>query len=140
MEFSATRFEMDIPVTHLWHCMSLLCTWILYLFLYFKFKVCLSLYMHICIHNINKNVHFYMFNTIFFRSLISNRPYMSTINIFLCLLGASRAVCLFIDPYNLKETMPKIIGSIIWDIGYPCITSAFCLIQLAFLQLTKVFI
>lgn len=62
---------------------------------------------------------------------------MSTINIFLCLLGASRAVCLFIDPYNLKETMPKIIGSITWDIGYPCITSAFCLIQLAFLQLTK---
>lgn len=65
---------------------------------------------------------------------------MSTINIFLCLLGASRAACLFIDPYNLKETMPKVIGSIIWDIGYPCITSAFCLIQLAFLQLTKVFI
>lgn len=34
--------------------------------------------------------------------------------------------------------MPKIIGSIIWDIGFPCITSAFSLIQLAFLQLTQV--
>ncbi|XP_072758120.1 uncharacterized protein [Anoplolepis gracilipes] len=81
---------------------------------------------------------FYTFFSILnLRSLISSRPFMSTINIFLCLLGASRAACLFIDPYNLKETMPKVIGSIIWDIGYPCITSAFCLIQLAFLQLTK---
>lgn len=71
------------------------------------------------------------------RSLISSRPFMSTINIFLCLLGASRAACLFIDPYNLKETMPKVIGSIIWDIGFPCVTSAFCLVQLAFLQLTQ---
>lgn len=65
---------------------------------------------------------------------------MSTINIFLCLLGASRAACLFIDPYNLKEIMPKIIGSTMWDIGFPCITSAFCLIQLTFLQLTQVYL
>jgi hypothetical protein len=28
---------------------------------------------------------------------------MSTINGFLCLLGVSRAGCLFIDPYNLHE-------------------------------------
>ncbi|XP_014473915.1 PREDICTED: uncharacterized protein LOC106744031 isoform X2 [Dinoponera quadriceps] len=62
---------------------------------------------------------------------------MSTINVFLCLLGVSRAACLFIDSYNLKETMPKVIGLIMWDVGYPCITSAFCLIQLAFLQLTQ---
>ncbi|XP_076224173.1 uncharacterized protein LOC116424682 isoform X3 [Nomia melanderi] len=73
----------------------------------------------------------------FSRSLISSRPFMSTINMFLCILGASRATCLFIDPYNLKDIMPKIIGSIVWDIGFPCITSAFSLIQLAFLQLTQ---
>lgn len=63
---------------------------------------------------------------------------MSTINMFLCILGASRAACLFIDPYNFKNIMPKIIGSIIWDVGFPCVTSAFSLIQLAFLQLTQV--
>lgn len=81
---------------------------------------------------------FYTFFSILnLRSLISTRPFMSTINIFLCLLGASRAASLFIDAYNLKDILPKVIGSIIWDIGYPCITSAFCLIQLAFLQLTK---
>lgn len=38
----------------------------------------------------------------------------------------------------ITQTMPLVIGSIIWDIGFPFITSAFCLIQLAFLQLTQV--
>ncbi|XP_046742816.1 uncharacterized protein LOC124409316 isoform X3 [Diprion similis] len=81
---------------------------------------------------------FYTFFSILnLRSLISSRPFMSTINVFLCLLGASRSGCLFVDPYNLKETMPRVIGSIMWDIGFPCVTSAFCLIQLAFLQLTQ---
>ncbi|XP_016772609.1 uncharacterized protein LOC412943 isoform X2 [Apis mellifera] len=81
---------------------------------------------------------FYTFLSILhLRSLISSRPFMSTINMFLCIFGASRAACLFIDPYNLKDIMPKIIGSIVWDIGFPCITSAFSLIQLAFLQLTQ---
>ncbi|KAK0176717.1 hypothetical protein PV328_000828 [Microctonus aethiopoides] len=81
---------------------------------------------------------FYTFFSILnLRSLIASRPFMTSINIFLCLLGISRSGCLFIDPYNLQETMPKIIGSIMWDIGFPCVTSAFCLIQLAFLQLTQ---
>ncbi|XP_020293300.1 uncharacterized protein LOC109859437 isoform X2 [Pseudomyrmex gracilis] len=78
-----------------------------------------------------------LFSILNLRSLLSSRPFMTTINIFLCVLGASRSISLFLDPYNLKETMPKVIVAIIWDIGYPCITSAFCLIQLAFLQLTK---
>ena len=38
-----------------------------------------------------------------YRSQISTRPYMSTINSFLCLLGVSRAAGLFIDPYGLKR-------------------------------------
>ncbi|XP_076754131.1 uncharacterized protein LOC143425312 [Xylocopa sonorina] len=81
---------------------------------------------------------FYTFLSILhLRSLISSRPFMSTINMFLCILGASRAICLFIDPYNRKDIMPKIIESIVWDIGFPCVTSAFSLVQLAFLQLTQ---
>ncbi|XP_076662986.1 uncharacterized protein LOC143366094 isoform X2 [Andrena cerasifolii] len=81
---------------------------------------------------------FYTFLSILhLRSLISSRPFMSTINMFLCILGASRAACLFIDPYNLKDIMPKILGSIVWDVGFPCVTSAFSFIQLAFLQLTQ---
>ncbi|PSN45013.1 hypothetical protein C0J52_11622 [Blattella germanica] len=81
---------------------------------------------------------FYAFFSILnLRALISSRPFMSTINGFLCLLGVSRAGCLFIDPYNLREAMPKVMGSVLWDVGFPCLTSAFCLIQLAFLQLTQ---
>ncbi|XP_063231925.1 uncharacterized protein LOC134536202 isoform X2 [Bacillus rossius redtenbacheri] len=81
---------------------------------------------------------FYAFFSILnLRSLISSRPFMSTINGFLCLLGASRAGCLFIDPYALKETLPRVLGSVLWDVGFPCLTSAFCLVQLTFLQLTQ---
>ncbi|XP_014227187.1 uncharacterized protein LOC106652634 isoform X2 [Trichogramma pretiosum] len=77
------------------------------------------------------------FSLLNLRSLISTPRHMSTINIFLCLLGASRSTCLFIDSYNLKEIMPRVIGAIAWDLGFPFITSAFCLIQLAFFQLTR---
>ncbi|XP_054272949.1 uncharacterized protein LOC128993210 [Macrosteles quadrilineatus] len=81
---------------------------------------------------------FYAFFSILnIRSLITSRPFMSTINVFLCLLGASRAGSLFIDPYNLKETLPVYFGSVIWDIGFPSIMSAFTLVQLAFLHLTQ---
>lgn len=33
--------------------------------------------------------------------------------------------------------MPKVIGQILWDLGFPSIISAFCLVQLAFMQLTQ---
>lgn len=39
VEFGTTRFEMDISTPHIWLRMPLLCTWILYLLLYSKFKV-----------------------------------------------------------------------------------------------------
>lgn len=45
---------------------------------------------------------FFSYNA-FNRSQLSSRPYMSTINSFLCLLGVSRAAVLFIDPYGLKK-------------------------------------
>ena len=35
--------------------------------------------------------------------MIASRPYMSTINVFLCLLGASRAIALFVAPYALRD-------------------------------------
>ncbi|XP_034254355.1 uncharacterized protein LOC117653091 [Thrips palmi] len=77
------------------------------------------------------------FSLINLRSLISSRPFMTSINVFLCMLGASRAAYLMLDPYNLREVMPRIMGALLWDLAFPCLTSAFCLIQLAFLQLTK---
>ncbi|XP_076278849.1 uncharacterized protein LOC143208349 isoform X2 [Lasioglossum baleicum] len=81
---------------------------------------------------------FYTFlSMLHLRSLISSRPYMSTINMFLCILGTTRAICLFTDPYNLKDIVTKTITLIGWDVGFPYITYAFSLVQLAFLQLTQ---
>ncbi|XP_052119802.1 proline-rich transmembrane protein 4-like [Frankliniella occidentalis] len=78
------------------------------------------------------------FSLINLRTLISSRPFMTSINVFLCLLGASRAAYLMLDPYNLRQLMPRILGALLWDLAFPCLTSAFCLIQLAFFQLTQV--
>ncbi|CAA9999631.1 unnamed protein product [Nesidiocoris tenuis] len=51
---------------------------------------------------------FYAFFSILnIRSLITSRPFMSTINVFLCVLSATRAIVLFIDPYALKDVGPK---------------------------------
>ncbi|CAG7819187.1 unnamed protein product [Allacma fusca] len=81
---------------------------------------------------------FYAFFSILnLRSQLSTRPYMSTINSFLCLLGVSRAAGLFIDPYGLMKIMPAFMGALLWDLGFPCLISSFSLIQIAFLQLTQ---
>ncbi|XP_024080872.1 uncharacterized protein LOC106667365 isoform X2 [Cimex lectularius] len=82
---------------------------------------------------------FYAFFSILnIRSLITKRPYMSTINVFLCVLSSSRAVCLFIDPYALKNIMPRLLGLAIWDLGFPSLVSALALLQLALLRLTQI--
>ena len=52
----------------------------------------------------------------FSRSLITSRPFMSSINVFLCLLGASRAVSLFIDPYHLKDVSNTLSSSALYSI------------------------
>ncbi|XP_076320424.1 uncharacterized protein LOC143230553 [Tachypleus tridentatus] len=72
------------------------------------------------------------------RAQLSARPNLSTLNGFLCLLGASRALGLFIDPYGSKEIMPVVMISILWDLAFPCLLSAFSLLQLAFQQMTQV--
>ncbi|KAF6198054.1 hypothetical protein GE061_007800 [Apolygus lucorum] len=81
---------------------------------------------------------FYAFFSILnIRSLITSRPFMSTINVFLCVLSASRAIVLFIDPYALKDTMPRLLGFAIWDVGLPSLISALALLQLALMHLTQ---
>lgn len=36
------------------------------------------------------------------------------------------------------QTMPVYFGTVMWDIGFPSIISAFSLVQLAFFHLTQV--
>ncbi|CAM1327367.1 Uncharacterised protein g9488 [Pycnogonum litorale] len=71
------------------------------------------------------------------RSHLQSKPYVSTINVLVLLLGLSRCVCLFADPYYSVQRMPILIGTILWQLGYPCLLSAFSFTQLAFNSSTK---
>lgn len=71
------------------------------------------------------------------RARLSTRPHLSTLNVFLLLLGLTRCLCLFLDPYGSRQLMPGVLLAMLWDLGFPCLLSAFSLLQLAFLQITQ---
>ncbi|KAJ8684012.1 hypothetical protein QAD02_019804, partial [Eretmocerus hayati] len=100
-----------------------------------KWAFSLHAYTFACLFFVLSFYTFFSFLNL--RSLTLTPPLMPAINFFLCLLGATRSGCLFIDPYSIKEIMPKGVGPILWDIGLPLITSAFGLIHLAFFQLSQ---
>ena len=64
------------------------------------------------------------------------------INSLLFVFGTSRAMYLFINPYESQQCFlptycPVILARILFGIALPCITASFSLIHLAFLQLSK---
>ena len=68
------------------------------------------------------------------------KPLHMAINSLLFGLGATRAVYLMLDPYESRENGvedPKWLTLLLFGIAYPCLTSSFCLIHLAFLEVTK---
>lgn len=65
------------------------------------------------------------------------RPFLSSINLALCLLGIARASYLFIDPYQANELMPPALSKAFSETAYPCVVAAFSLILLALLQITR---
>ena len=68
------------------------------------------------------------------------KPLFMTINSLLFVLGATRAIYLMLDPYESRENGvedPKWLTLLLFGIAYPCLTSSFCLIHLAFLEVTK---
>ncbi|CAL1294960.1 unnamed protein product [Larinioides sclopetarius] len=71
-------------------------------------------------------------------SQLSERPHMSSLNIFLGILAFSRLVVLFADPYGYKQALPTVLLRVLWDLGYPCLVSAFALLQLSFVRMTQV--
>lgn len=63
------------------------------------------------------------------------------INCLLLALGATRALYLFLDPYKSGcngFNSPQWLARLIHGIALPCLTSSFCLIHLAFLEVTKI--
>ncbi|KAL3258994.1 hypothetical protein MRX96_016655 [Rhipicephalus microplus] len=71
------------------------------------------------------------------RARLSARPHLSTLNVFLLVLGLTRCLCLFLDPYGSRQLMPSVMLAMLWDLAFPCLLSAFALLQLAFVQLTQ---
>ena len=68
------------------------------------------------------------------------KPLFMTINSLLFVLGATRAVYLLLDPYESRQNGvkdPEWLTLLLFGIAYPCLTSSFCLIHLAFLEVTK---
>lgn len=68
------------------------------------------------------------------------------LSIFICsmifLLGTSRALFLFINPYESPQchvlpNCPVILTRVLFGLGLPCLTAAFSFIQLVFLQVVK---
>ena len=74
------------------------------------------------------------------RKGFGRKPLFIVINSLLLILGVTRAVYLLLDPYESRENGvedPKWMTLLLFGIAYPCLTSAFCLIHLAFLEVTK---
>lgn len=69
------------------------------------------------------------------------KPLFLAINSLLFVLGTTRAVYMLLDPYESRENGvkdPEWLTLLLFGIAFPCLTSAFCLIHLAFLEVTKI--
>ena len=75
------------------------------------------------------------------RQGFGRKPLFIAINSLLFTLGATRALFLFLDPYSSAENgigIPPWISTLVFGITYPCLTSSFCLIHLAFIEVAKI--
>ena len=75
-----------------------------------------------------------------YRKSFCRKPLFIGINSLLFVLGVTRAIYLLLDPYESRQNGvedPKWLTLLLFGIAYPCLTSSFCLIHLAFLEVTK---
>ena len=76
-----------------------------------------------------------------YKNSFARKPLYIAITILLVILGVTRALYLWIDPYEAGEngvkSLPPYVTSLLLGLAYPCLTSSFCLILLAFLEVTK---
>lgn len=71
------------------------------------------------------------------------RPLVVAINFLLAILGITRALFLFLDPYSSGENgfhCPHWLLTLLYGIAFPCLTSSFSLVHLAFLEVANVHI
>ena len=67
-----------------------------------------------------------------------NRSMLSlTFNTLLFVLGVTRAVSLFSNPYGSNEKVPILLSRMMWSVGFPCLTSAMTTLLLVLLDTTR---
>jgi len=69
------------------------------------------------------------------------KPFVIVINSLLLVLGVTRALYLFADPYESRQNglkIPTWLARLLYNIAFPCLISAFCLIFLIFLRVAKI--
>ncbi|XP_078365719.1 proline-rich transmembrane protein 4-like [Oculina patagonica] len=69
------------------------------------------------------------------------RPLVVAVNSLLLTLGGTRGLFMFLDPYGSGDNgfhSPHWLTKLLFGITFPCLTSSFCLIHLAFLEVAKV--
>ena len=70
----------------------------------------------------------------------TRRPLFIAVNLLLIVLGLSRALYLWIDPYESAQhgfACEPWISKAVFGIAFPCLTAAFCLVHVAFLEVSK---
>lgn len=76
-----------------------------------------------------------------YKTSFARKPLFVAITILLVIIGVTRALYLLIDPYESGEngvtSLPRYVTALLLGLTYPCLTSSFCLIHLAFLEVTK---
>ena len=68
------------------------------------------------------------------RKGFGGRPFFLGVKILLAILGTTRALFLFVDPYSSGENgveIPRWLLRLLYGIAFPSLTSSFCLIHLA---------
>ena len=118
----------------------------------YTFDGCLQIMLDMNKLCVALNVHSYLFGTLFILLVIiacfalypliinkrSSRPaFMITINILVIIFGTMRSVFLFVDAYGLKGYFQTLGALLFADLAMPCLTSAFALVQWAFLELLQ---
>ncbi|XP_022090263.1 uncharacterized protein LOC110979069 [Acanthaster planci] len=71
------------------------------------------------------------------RSRKSVQPVFTCINILVFLLGLSNTLMLFLDPYLFYQRIPLLLGVILINTPYPCMTSAFALVNWVLISISQ---
>lgn len=68
---------------------------------------------------------------------LKSRGYFVALNVLLFIFGLVRALYMFVDAYNAKETLPPVVAYSAINLGYPCLTTMFYILFTALFRLTK---